>query len=307
MIVVSPQDLQVIDEQIRILRVQGLSVRKVSMQLQLPEKFVRKRILELGLPNLKKGGGLCPEKTKEKYLLFCQIAGEGKTVKEIAYEFEVSVVTVRKGLTRLGVKTSDQRKAAVDREKRNVLWNEYKGNPSMANRNKLVDANLKLVYRVAHSFSNHSEYDELVQEGAIGLVKAIEGFDPSFGYQFSSYAIPFIKGEILHYWRDRSRLIKTRIERVNCLSLDCTLNRSDLDGSPIQLLDTIPAPEKSTTEIMDLNLAIESLDEKYQRVVDLYYFQMMKRNTIARLIGVSPTTVTRYINESISCLRRALN
>lgn len=300
------REQEAIDEKLKILRSQGLSTRKVSIQLQLPERFVIKRIAELGLPHLKKGGDFTSGTMQERALLLSRLVAENKTTKEIAIELGISTVAVNKRLHKLGVKPYRQRKIADDREKRNLIWGEYQNNPNIANRNKLVDANLKLVHKIAHGYSNHSEYDDLVQEGTIGLIKAIEGFNLSLGYQFSSYAVPLIKGEILHYFRDRSRPIKTRLERIECLPLNLAFS-NNLGDSPTQLLDTIPAPEKNTTEIMDLRLAVESLDKKYQRVIDLYYFQMMERKAIARILGISPMTVTRHIDLSIAYLRKALN
>jgi RNA polymerase sigma-B factor len=151
-------------------------------------------------------------------------------------------------------------------------------------------------------------YEDLVQEGTIGLIKAIEGFDLSLGYCFSSYAMPSIRGEMLHYFRDKHNPFKLRDEVVTCLSLDRNIRSSDSDGSPTSFMDTIPDPDgKNIEEVMSLRLAIESLDEKYRRVVELYYFKMMERKVIAKVIGVSPMTVTRYLQQSVMYLRRALN
>lgn len=68
---------------------------------------------------------------------------------------------------------------------------------------KLVRNNLRLVYSMAMRFNNTGrEMDDLFQVGAIGLLKAIERFDPSFGVCFSTYAVPMIIGEIRRFIRD---------------------------------------------------------------------------------------------------------
>jgi RNA polymerase sigma factor (sigma-70 family) len=74
----------------------------------------------------------------------------------------------------------------------------------------LVKANIGLVIKIAATFHKSSDAPiaDLKQEGAIGLLKAIDGFDPSKGMQFSSYAVPKIRGEILHYLRDRAPLMR---------------------------------------------------------------------------------------------------
>jgi len=68
---------------------------------------------------------------------------------------------------------------------------------------KLVENNMKLVWSIAGRFSGYGyETDDLSQIGAIGLIKAIEKFDFSFGVKFSTYAVPVIMGEIKRFLRD---------------------------------------------------------------------------------------------------------
>lgn len=71
---------------------------------------------------------------------------------------------------------------------------------------KLVQQNYGLVHQEAHRRFQNSrlEYEEIEQAGAIGLLKAIRNFNADSGYAFSSYAIPLIRGEILHLIRDDS-------------------------------------------------------------------------------------------------------
>lgn len=72
-----------------------------------------------------------------------------------------------------------------------------------AARDRLVEHNLGLVRSVVHRFSDRGvEGDDLFQIGAIGLLKAIDRFDASFGVRFSTYAVPMIMGEIRRYLRD---------------------------------------------------------------------------------------------------------
>jgi len=77
-------------------------------------------------------------------------------------------------------------------------------------RNRIVEINSRLVRQVAGRMVHRCslEFDDLVQIGNLGLIKAVERFDPRTGYAFSSFAVPLIRGEILHYLRDRVSLIR---------------------------------------------------------------------------------------------------
>lgn len=77
-------------------------------------------------------------------------------------------------------------------------------------RNLLVQKNMGLVYKVAHQLAAQCRepYDDLAQIGALGLIRAIERFDPERGYSFSSFAMPYVRGEIQHYLRDRGHTVR---------------------------------------------------------------------------------------------------
>lgn len=70
-------------------------------------------------------------------------------------------------------------------------------------RDLLFSQNIGLIWSVVKRFSNRGyESDDLFQVGSIGLLKAIDNFDPSFDVQFSTYAVPMIMGEIKRFLRD---------------------------------------------------------------------------------------------------------
>ncbi len=77
-------------------------------------------------------------------------------------------------------------------------------------RNRIASVNMGLVRKVARKQSQQcaEPYEDLVQIGSFGLITAIERFDPTMGIQFSSYAVPWIKGAIQHFLRDRWGLVK---------------------------------------------------------------------------------------------------
>ena len=86
----------------------------------------------------------------------------------------------------------------------------YRQKPSVNLRNRLVKLNLGLVRKVAHRLAHQcaEPYEDLEQCGYLGLITAIERFDPSQGYAFSSFAVPYIRGEILHFLRDRANTVR---------------------------------------------------------------------------------------------------
>ena len=67
---------------------------------------------------------------------------------------------------------------------------------------RLVEENLPLVRSVVKRFKGRLEYDDLMQLGAMGFLKAVAGFDEGFGVRFSTYAVPMIMGEIKRFLRD---------------------------------------------------------------------------------------------------------
>jgi len=77
-------------------------------------------------------------------------------------------------------------------------------------RNKIVESNINLARKVAHKMKLvcNEPYEDLEQEGLLGLIKAVERFDPHTGNSFSSFAMPYISGKILQYLRDKGHLIR---------------------------------------------------------------------------------------------------
>ena len=88
------------------------------------------------------------------------------------------------------------------REKNTALLRAAKAGDAAA-REQLVCDNLPLVHRIARRFCGRgTDYDNLCQIGAVGMMRAIDGFDLSLGTAFSTYAVPLIIGEIKRHLRD---------------------------------------------------------------------------------------------------------
>ena len=86
----------------------------------------------------------------------------------------------------------------------------YHCNPTLSLRNHLVKLNRGLVRQVAHrmSYQCSEPYEDLEQMGYLGLIQAIERFEPHQGCAFSSFAIPYIRGEMLHFLRNKASIMK---------------------------------------------------------------------------------------------------
>lgn len=73
--------------------------------------------------------------------------------------------------------------------------------------NELVENNMGLVYSIAGKMANRRyDIEDIIQIGALGLVKAVKKFDNTYGVQFSTYAVPMIIGEIKRFFRDDGAL-----------------------------------------------------------------------------------------------------
>jgi RNA polymerase sigma-B factor len=81
---------------------------------------------------------------------------------------------------------------------------EYARTRERALRDEIIAEHLPLVEHLARRFVHRSEaYDDLVQAGSIGLIKAVDGFDPSLGFAFAAYATKTIVGELKRHFRDK--------------------------------------------------------------------------------------------------------
>ena len=101
-----------------------------------------------------------------------------------------------------GVNTA-QLPVLSERQKTELLRAARAGNA--AARQKMIQGNLRLVLSVVQKFAGRGEnLDDLFQVGCIGLIKAIDNFDPALNVRFSTYGVPMIVGEIRRFLRDNN-------------------------------------------------------------------------------------------------------
>ena len=96
-----------------------------------------------------------------------------------------------------------------EQEKRDLLTRARAGDQSA--RQSMIEGNLRLVLSVVQRFAQRGEnLDDLFQVGCIGLIKAIDNFDPAQPVRFSTYGVPMIIGEIRRFLRDNNALRVSR-------------------------------------------------------------------------------------------------
>ena len=98
---------------------------------------------------------------------------------------------------------------AAEKSDNNKLFEEYSRTRDVDLRNKIVERYLYMVDILAKKYINKGvDFDDLYQIGSMALVFAVERFDPSKGYEFTSFATPTIIGEIKRYFRDKGWAMK---------------------------------------------------------------------------------------------------
>lgn len=110
-----------------------------------------------------------------------------------------------------GVNTS--KLPVLSEEQKAELFERIRAGDTKA-RQEFIYGNLRLVLSILHRFTNRGENaDDLFQIGCIGLIKALDNFDPSHDVKFSTYAVPMIIGEIRRYLRDNNSIRVSRSMR----------------------------------------------------------------------------------------------
>ena len=216
-----------------------------------------------------------------------------------------------------------------------------------AARERLIQENSRLIWSVVRRYTGRgAEAEDLYQLGCIGFLKAIDGFDPAFGTQFSTYAVPKIAGEMRRFLRDDGTVKVSR--GVKELAAKIRMARSDLgarwgreptvgelaaylalspeevaaaetatasvtslqsetgDGLTLESVLGDDGMEDTLVEHMALRTAIEQLPEKERMVVFLRYFRGMTQQSAARVVGVSQVQVSRLERRAVGRLRELL-
>lgn len=145
-----------------------------------------------------------------------------------------------------------------EEEKRDLLIRIRQGDEDA--RSKMIEGNLRLVLSVVQRFSGRGEsLDDLFQVGCIGLMKAVDNFDPTLDVRFSTYGVPMIVGEIRRFLRDNNAV---RVSRsVRDIAYHAMQAREDLEKelgrepTVAEICQKVQLPQRTVT------LALESIVE----------------------------------------------
>jgi RNA polymerase sigma-B factor len=213
-------------------------------------------------------------------------------------------------------------------------------------RDRLIEAHLPLVQSVARRFAGRGEaLEDLVQVGAVGLIKASDRFDENRGVAFATFAAPAIEGEIRRHLRDRSSVLRIPRElqrtsgelRKQRDELAATLGHSPTVGEIAVALETdeqqveralkaelardaVPLSgegdtaenslhsdqESGSEDRLSLASSVRALDDRERAIVFLRFHLDMTEREIARKLGISQAHVSRLLSGALSQLRADL-
>ena len=217
------------------------------------------------------------------------------------------------------------------------------GSGDAAARDQVVRRYMPLVYTLARRYARWDQgLDDLVQVGSIGLLKAIDGFDPERDSSFATYAVPKIMGEIKHWFRDAGWAVHVpRAMQQRVLDMNAAVERlgraQGRSPTPAEIAAALDAPLEQVLETMEAAVAHDALpldgsdssapfsreEEGYDRILSvgelrpelqslppqdrlvlgLRFGADLTQSEIAALVGISQMQVSRVIRRALARLR----
>ncbi len=172
-------------------------------------------------------------------------------------------------------------------------------------RQRLIELHLPLVRALARRFARRGEqFEDLVQVGAVGLIKAIDRYDPTRGSSLTAYAVPTIVGEIRRHLRDSTQPLRLprpdggRRVVVRSVALDADAPSSRDAGAERGL--------ELGEERALIAAGLRALPRRQRRIVQLHYFANLSQRGIASELGLSQVHVSRLLQDSLGKLRQEI-
>lgn len=186
----------------------------------------------------------------------------------------------------------------LTKEERKDLFKEYYETKDQEIRDILIEEHLYISEILSKKYTGRGiDYDDIYQVASIGLIYAIERYDPTKGFEFSSFATPTIIGEIKKYFRDNGWTIRVprRIQELSKKISNATVSLSQkyqktptideiaeyLDSTPEEVMEAMEASKVYTPQSLDVTY--ESGDENEVNLSDLIgveekYFDKIESN-----------------------------
>lgn len=177
----------------------------------------------------------------------------------------------------------------------------------MQARNILIERNLRLVAHIAKKYYySGCDNDDLISIGTIGLIKAIDSYNPQSGTRFATYAGKCLQNEILMHFRAQKKQ-----------SLESSLNdavETDKEGNPLTYMDIISVDD-DIAERIDLKLKVEKMIDGINKFLTptekqiiilrygLGYAKPITQREVSEKLGISRSYVSRLESKAISKLR----
>ncbi len=198
----------------------------------------------------------------------------------------------------------------LTKEEEEKLINTLKTDPASV-RSELIERNLRLVVYISKKFENTGiNIEDLISIGTIGLIKAINTFNPEKNIKLATYASRCIENEILMYLRKNNNR-KTEISIDEPLNVDCDGNElllSDILGTDN---DIIYHNIESEVDRQLLSIALETLTERERSIMELRFGMNRQRERtqkeVADLLGISQSYISRLEKKIISHLKKEIS
>ena len=180
------------------------------------------------------------------------------------------------------------------------LWRAYKECANEAARQRIIESYQPLVFREVMPYRALSAVMDAVQEGTVGLIEAVERYDPSRGVAFSLYAVHRIRGRILDFLRCEGQV------DLPCLEVETETHETAKD----LLVDVCP----SVAELAEhhalvgvLGAAMERLPARERLVIEGVTIGGARAQTMADALGVTSAQIYRLQKNGIRRIRGMLS